>query len=1204
MRKYIPTSRVNPCPVCGDTRGRCRHLPDNPDTVLCMTATDAYSAPPPWQFLKLTSDGLWGIVRRDTKDVDDASRREWAERWRSMRIERLQQEKAHLAASLTEGDRDTQIRDILVQLQLCSDHREDLKRRGLNDELIAAGLFKSVSQWQKLDQEVSYQLAGVALGGRSLITPQSGYLCPVWNPEGQIVGWQLRVDDKAPEDVPKYLWGTSRTRKRPQGATVHLKNGELPLTFCTPVNEVSSRVQYIGLAEGILKPWIIAQLRNQITIGASGGNFAGSPETLKRYLTAAKERLGGTLDVVLWADAGAIANKNVMRQYRRTYELVTRWGYTLQVAWYGQLDKSCADPDEYTGEYELLTWAQFESLSRNPLSIWDDVTHQLNKIKRLLRPRRGFAQLKRPRVTGSAPQTIFVYTPTDLPTPEQYKRLGCPKIIYLGDERVSIWLEAVNKGWQHILDKSAPGLGKSHTAGSMTAEEFGSRQLWYLASDHRNPTTLTVETNFVDLHPRHSGFARDTTRLTPLGQPFLVHPTEKGDFSITPGNCHRAGTFRALAAKNINHIEESSNPICLSCHLYNACCHSTGPGFGYRFQRHSVLQYPLVRAHPDSLPDPEDYQFSESGIFWDEATQVMRSHDKIEVTISDFNQTVGELSLVAPSLYEKLKTIFELLRFLLWGDTYGQGSVCKSDTPPPNATRYGYNDTTIRQLLGTPPDDLADIINQLVVKLSPNLEFLAPCADSVDASVGTKAERATFRRINKLLRSTANLEIKQALEVVPLNWLVPLLEVWGRYFRGAMHFDKGVLVIHQEDTRHRDVAQAAQYNIYLDGTLDVRYLALKLGVGVEDVLLIEQVTPQYENLTVAQITDMGVLGRDRRESMHQRVAALRSEIEKLSPSVAFIERKSYAQPGDGYHFRDGRGVNRFAGATAVASVGIPYPNIGELAAEYQVLTGVVPDISVEELPLREENLAAAKFPDIDFQEFVDGLVSAEILQEVGRLRSHLRPKEELIYYFVGDFDVGFLQEELPGCKFQRVRAIEIDWRAAPCCEQTKFALIKAIGLHILSGNEKPTQQDVVDEIAAVLPKQKVIKQPRVSQIAAEIIIGGWAKLLGAVASILASLLESNSIPDVDDDQAWVALVYLPLVAQGTPLLPVVNLVQTASIVGNCFFVILQHVAFNVRSALQLPQRQSQLLQHAFSIMAHIITGMAWIIEQFTSLDSS
>ena len=1187
MSKYIPTSRVNPCPVCGDTRGRCRHLPDSPDTALCMTATDAYSAPPPWQFLKLTRDGLWGIiVRRDTGDIDDASRAQWAERWRNLRVERLRIEKARHVASLTEGERDIQIQDILRQLGLSSPDRSDLERRGLNHELIEKGKFKSVEQWQKLDIEVSYQLAGVSIGGRSLITPQPGYLCPVWNPEGQIIGWQLRVDNPT-DDTPKYLWATSRTKKRPHGATVHLQNGELPLTFCTPViqdecalkeNAPYSSLSYIGLAEGILKPWIIAQRRNQITIGAAGGNFAGSPETFKRYLTAASLRLGGTKDLLLWADAGAIANKNVMRQYRRTYELVTRWGYTLRVAWYGQLDKSCADPDEYTGEYELLDYAQFESLSRNPLRFWDDVTHQLNKIKRLLRPGRGFARRVRRFSQRSAPQAILVYIPDDLPTPEQYKRLGCPKIIYLGDERVSIWLEAVKKGWQHILDKSAPGLGKSHTAGSMTAEEFGSRQLWYLASDHRNPTTLTVETNFVDLHPRHSGFARDTTRLTPGGQPFLVHPNGMSDFATTPGNCHRAGTFRALAEKNINRIEESDNPICLSCHLYNACRNSTGPGFGYRKQRYSVLQYEHVRAHPDSLPSPFDYHFEDCGIFWDEASQIMRSRSKIEINISDFNQTVGELSLVVPSLYEKLKPIFEMLRFLLWGDTYGQGSLRHCDTPPPEPTRYGYNDTTIRQLLGKPPDDLADIISQLVVELSPNLEFLAQGADSVNASVGTKAERASSRRINKLLRSAVYQEAKQALLVVPLNWLVPLLEVWGRYFRGTMHFDQGVLIIHQEDTRHRDVALTAQYNIYLDGTLDVRYLALKLGVGVEDVLVIEQVTPQYQNLTVVQITDMGVLGRDRRDSMHKRLAALRPSIEKLSPGVAFIERKSYPQPGDGYHFRDGRGVNRFAGATAVASVGIPYPNIGELAAEYQVLTGKpvafdlpqVLDENEYDGILSASTQLATDFSvgeDITFQEFVDACVKAEIIQECGRLRAHLRPDEQLVYYFVGDYDLEFLSESLPGITLDKIAAVEISPRAGTSKQQTIW-LVSHLFSRLFSQDLKPTQQEIS---RAAKTEHREITQGRVSQIGKE--FGGWSIFSRLMTELLSSFLEANTQNNVqfNEDERWIKDVYLPLLVHTGEIQPIEAIKEVAQLISTCgwqtFRQIVGLVAIDVKSIL-------------------------------------
>jgi hypothetical protein len=490
MSNYIPTNRTNPCPVCCDTRRRCRTLSDSFDTVLCMTATDAYSAPPGWRFLKLTRDGLWGIVQRDNGNSDSTQNAQWAQQWRELRRERQKQEKARHAQSLTEAERDTQIQDILEQLELSSSHRADLERRGLSAELIAAGKFKSVEQWQELNKEVSYRLAGVALGGKSLITPKAGYLCPVWNPDRQIIGWQLRVDNPA-DDEPKYLWASSRTKRRPFGATVHLQNGELPLTFCTPVKEGSCDTQYIGLAEGILKPWIIAQQRNQITIGAAGGNFAGSPETMKRYLTAASEKLGGTRNLLLWADAGAICNPNVMRQYRRLYDLVTRWGYTLRVAWWGQIDKSCLDGDEYTGEFETLSWAQFESLSRNPLKIWDDVTRQLNRIKRKYSSHRGFERRIKRKTQPSPPEAILIYTPEDLPTPEEYKRLGCPKIIYRGDERVSLWKEAVSKGWQHILDKSAPGLGKSHTAGSMTAEEFGIRQLWYLANDHRNPTTLT-----------------------------------------------------------------------------------------------------------------------------------------------------------------------------------------------------------------------------------------------------------------------------------------------------------------------------------------------------------------------------------------------------------------------------------------------------------------------------------------------------------------------------------------------------------------------------------------------------------------------------------------------------------------------------------------------------------------------------------------
>ncbi|WP_223278267.1 hypothetical protein [Nostoc sp. 'Peltigera membranacea cyanobiont' 232] len=1212
MSKFIATRRHNPCPVCGDIKGKCRHLPDSPDTVLCMTATDAYSAPPGWQFLKLTSDGLWGIIRRDTGEINEELKREWAERTAYLRIERLRIERTRHATSLTEGDRNTQIRDILGQLRLSSRHREDLQHRGLNDELIEKGKFKSVEQWQKLDLEVSYRLAGVALGGRSLITPQTGYLCPVWNPEAQIVGWQLRVDDNSLEDVPKYLWATSRTRKRPQGATVHFQNGELPLTFCTPANDVHPLAQYIGIAEGILKPWIISQLRSQIVIGAAGGQFASSPETFKRYLEAASTQLGSCKNVLLWADAGAIANKNVMRQYRRTYELATRWGYTLRVAWWGQLDKSCADPDEYRGEYEILTWAQFESLSRNPSRFWDDVKYQLRKVKKLFRRGSGFNRRVQRLRERSTPTATIIFTPDQLPTPAEYIKLGCPRIIYMGDERVTIWKEAVAKGWCHIFDKSVPGVGKSHTAGSMRAHEFDVRQLFYNAADHRNPTTLTVEKHFVDLPPRHNGLVIDKNRTTPMGRAFTVHPTgnEPEGTNKVVGNCHRTPTFRALSNKNINNIEGTENPICAGCHLRFACQTSTGPGFGYRNKRMEVLKHSEIRAHPQSLPLVDDYEYGDVGMYWDEASGLFTTKKKIEVTISDFNQTVGELAIRNPELFVKLHPIFEKLRWL-WEklkvvEDKGQGEFVNIafSHGVPESDRYGYNDTAIRQLLLEVPEDIADTIEELDRCLKPDLSFLADSTDGIDTTSMSKKERDKLRTANQLLRQESYREAKRTLDSISLNWLVPMLEVWAFFQPGALHFDKGILSIYVGDNRHQEVARAAKFNIYLDGTMDVHYLALKLGVVVENILQIEQVVPSYENLTVIQVTGMGVLGRDRRESMIARVMACREGIinKYEGLSVAIIERKAFALDEDGYHFRDSRGVNRFKDVNVLVSMGIPYPNIGELAAEYQILMGVSPDLEGDQ---KEERirLMAARFgkqgsndyalvqqeSDLDYQEFIDSFVRAEILQEAGRLRSHLRPEEELIYYFVGDFDLEFFQVELPGCKFETKQAIEIDFRAADYGEQTKIAIVKACA-DLIAHQVKPTQEKIEDELKEKYPDHAVT-QERISQIANKS-LGGWKGLPQTIAAIIKSLGEKGELPLIEEHEPFYAKVYLPLLSQESPIKAVVGLVEFALLMGTRFGTILQHVLIDVRS---------QLLRYAFCVMKIIGVGMEWLIEELSSL---
>ncbi|MGI8504622.1 MAG: hypothetical protein ACR2LR_26355, partial [Hassallia sp.] len=561
---FTPARAFNPCQICSDTSGKCREIES---VLLCMNITSAHSATNNFKFIGLTKDGLWGkFVKDNGQNFTTEQREQWQREQKLQKLLRLKAENHRRSQSLSEPDRDKEIRKVLSQLKLKPQHKADLQRRGLTDEQIAALMFRSVDQWQKLESEVSYKLAGVSIYGKSLIT-QAGYICPIRNPQGLITGWQLHTDNAS--DGGKYQWASSRTRKRPNGASSHLLSGELPINYCRPLNELQS--QQIGLTEGILKPQITAIKRNQIVLGAAAGNFAASPSTFKSYLEQASVELGGTKDIILYVDAGAIANPSVMNQYRRTYNLVTKWGYNCLVGWWGQYSKTDCDIDELSSDVkvELITFSQFEAIAlqgkeaenaRNPnrdeqrLTQWiknlfGKLAKKADKLLRRFEHRNKVVlveadEIKARIVASSLPQAID-YIPGSLPTPEQYKQLNCPKIRYKQEQRKQFWEETQTAGWQHVLDNSAPGLGKSHDAGSAKPDNFGIEKLFYLSTDHRNPTTMTVEQNYTDLTVRHNGLKLDSSRKTPLGQDFQVwaNSNEKPD---TQANCFRTDLFREL----------------------------------------------------------------------------------------------------------------------------------------------------------------------------------------------------------------------------------------------------------------------------------------------------------------------------------------------------------------------------------------------------------------------------------------------------------------------------------------------------------------------------------------------------------------------------------------------------------------------------------------------------------------------------------
>jgi len=327
------------CPVCNGARKDCRQS----NTTNLIFCRDSNANPLDYIFRGFDAHGfgMWA-QRTEAEAYSEEQRQEWQRQRELAHQQRLEVERQQRVQRLSKSKRDHECNLVFNQLSLNQRHREDLERRGLSDELIKVGGFKSVEQWQRLNIGVSHRLAGVSINGRSLIT-QAGYIWPIKNPTGQIVAWQLRLNEA--HDSGRFRWPTSATKKRPNGPTAHLPNGELPIACHRPTPE-QPLTDAIELCEGTgVKPLITAIRLNRITLGAAGGNFAASPETFKLYLDELSTELR-TKQLILNPDAGAIANPHVMLQYEATYNLVISWGYELKFRWWGQVTKAQRDIDE------------------------------------------------------------------------------------------------------------------------------------------------------------------------------------------------------------------------------------------------------------------------------------------------------------------------------------------------------------------------------------------------------------------------------------------------------------------------------------------------------------------------------------------------------------------------------------------------------------------------------------------------------------------------------------------------------------------------------------------------------------------------------------------------------------------------------------------------------------------------------------------
>jgi len=334
----VATSRNNPCPVCEKTDGACRVLPD--ETVFCHTFADAK------KFEKFNGYVCVAIGKGHTATFKADNTAEWTEdrrrEWESKKVAR--QESVSLEAqirqdrALSTDDRHRLYSEILSQLQLDTKSFADLQRRGFSEQEINNCGFKSVVKGQRLQAKIDNRLPGVENGGRSLLIGGDGYLCPLLDFEGRIVGMQLRLHTPD-SDGGRYRWLSSRH----QTLAIFPEN-ENPLGVLHP----SGQPQGICLIEGAnSKSFLTNQRLDFLMIGSPGGQWLSSPRLLEKHITQAIDKYGD-LPIYFCPDAGWALNRQVRDKLLATLDwLRDKFGKSdIRVLDWNQIDKSQGDIDE------------------------------------------------------------------------------------------------------------------------------------------------------------------------------------------------------------------------------------------------------------------------------------------------------------------------------------------------------------------------------------------------------------------------------------------------------------------------------------------------------------------------------------------------------------------------------------------------------------------------------------------------------------------------------------------------------------------------------------------------------------------------------------------------------------------------------------------------------------------------------------------
>jgi predicted XRE-type DNA-binding protein len=235
-----------------------------------------------------------------------------------------------------------------------------------------------------------------------------------------------------------------------------------------------------------------------------------------------------------------------------------------------------------------------------------------------------------------------------------------------------------------------------------------------------------------------------------------------------------------------------------------------------------------------------------------------------------------------------------------------------------------------------------------------------------------------------------------------------------------------------------------------------------------------------------------------------------SDSKTVNPVYLELEKQGLIQT-TAAHFRDSRGINRLKDCQVLIKVGRAIANLGEMAAQWQAMTGQI--VNPAELTGR-------------YGEWVRDRIISEDIQEIARQRANRRPDEQLDAVLIGDYseaDIEAIANYFTGATIERVDAYDICPESARKGVQTERGIVEAVWAAVQSGLKITTSQ--VAEIVGV-------SRSRVSQVSQTLMGGGFRRLVEVLEMLfLAINSKTNTLDELDltEDELWAAREFLPAV---------------------------------------------------------------------------